>query len=132
MRWYDADGSDIARHAPLVLIPVSLERTSASEKFKLRARPEPLATNITLQAKLRAEFGLILEDAPGEDEDFDLLAISQRSWRPWQSSRDGKSCPMPWCWDSSRSRNISCTAISIPICGRKAPRSTNIRSSRRS
>src|ERR1700761_2348462 len=74
LRWFEADDSDVARHAPLILLPVSLERSSASDKFKLKTRGEPLATNITLQAKLKAEFSILLEDADTEAEEFDLAA----------------------------------------------------------
>ena len=67
LRWFDSDASDIARHAPLVLLPVKLERTSAAEKFKLRWRDEPPSPNLTLQAKMKAEFGLAIEDFKDED-----------------------------------------------------------------
>lgn len=68
LRWYDTDTSDVARHAPLLLLPVQLERTSAAEKFKLRARAEPVSPNLTLQAKMKGEFSLIVEDLVDEDE----------------------------------------------------------------
>ncbi|ESQ90170.1 DNA helicase [Asticcacaulis sp. AC460] len=73
LRWYDADDSDVVRHAPLVLLPVQLERGSAAEKFKLRDRDEPPSPNLTLQAKMKSEFGLTIEDFPDEDE-LDLNA----------------------------------------------------------
>ncbi|ESQ73592.1 DUF3320 domain-containing protein [Asticcacaulis sp. AC402] len=73
LRWYDADDSDIVRHAPLVLLPVQLERGSAAEKFKLKDRDEPPSPNLTLQAKMKSEFGLTIEDFPDEDE-LDLAA----------------------------------------------------------
>ena len=31
LRWFDSDASEVARHAPLVLLPVKLERTSAAD-----------------------------------------------------------------------------------------------------
>lgn len=68
LRWFDSDSSDIARHAPLVLLPVKLERTSAADKFKLRWREEPPSPNLTLQAKMRADFALTIEDFSDEDE----------------------------------------------------------------
>ena len=68
LRWFDSDTSDVARHAPLVLLPVKLERTSAADKFKLRWRDEPPSPNLTLQAKMKAEFALTLEDFKDEDE----------------------------------------------------------------
>lgn len=73
LRWYDTDTSDVARHAPLLLLPVQLERTSAAEKFKLRARPEPVSANLTLQAKMKGEFSLLIEDLADED-DVDVSA----------------------------------------------------------
>jgi hypothetical protein len=68
LRWFDGDSSDIARHAPLVLLPVKLERSSAADRFKLRWREEPSSPNLTLQAKMRAEFALTIEDFKDEDE----------------------------------------------------------------
>jgi len=73
LKWYDADSSDTARHAPLVLLPVQLDRTSAAEKFKLVGRGEPASPNLSLQAKMKAEFGFVIEDFADEDE-LDLNA----------------------------------------------------------
>lgn len=68
LRWFDSDTSDVARHAPLVLLPVKLERSSAADKFRLRWRDEPPSPNLTLQAKMKAEFALNIEDFKDEDE----------------------------------------------------------------
>src|SRR3546814_14685554 len=38
LRWYDSDTSDIARHAPLVLLPVRLDRSSAAARCQLKDR----------------------------------------------------------------------------------------------
>jgi hypothetical protein len=77
LRWFDKEASDIARHAPLVLLPVQLERSSAADRFKLKTRNEPPSPNLTLQAKLKAEFGLALEDFHDEDA-LDLPAYCAR------------------------------------------------------
>lgn len=77
LRWFDSDTSDVARHAPLVLLPVKLERTSAADKFKLRWRDEPPSPNLTLQAKMKAEFALTIEDFKDEDE-VDLAGYCAR------------------------------------------------------
>ncbi len=71
LRWYDNENSDVVRHAPLVLLPVILERSSAADKFKLKARGEPPSPNLTLQAKMKAEFSIIVDDFIDED-DLDL------------------------------------------------------------
>ncbi|SER38501.1 AAA domain-containing protein [Faunimonas pinastri] len=68
LRWTESDSSETVRQAPLVLLPVQLERTTAAEKFKLKTRGEPASPNLTLQAKLRNEFGILLEDFADEDE----------------------------------------------------------------
>jgi len=73
LKWFEDDKSDIERYAPLILVPVSLERGSATERFKLRWRNEDCAANLSLQAKMKAEFGLIVPDLPEED-DLDIVA----------------------------------------------------------
>lgn len=71
LHWYEADNSQELRKAPLVLIPVSLDRSSARERFRLRYTLEEMGANISLQAKMKAEFGIIIPDMP-EQEDFDI------------------------------------------------------------
>jgi very-short-patch-repair endonuclease len=89
LRWFDSDSSDKPRHAPLVLLPVKLERTTAAEKFKVKWREEPPSPNLTLQAKLNAEFALQIDDFSNEDEldlsaYFDRVAETVRAQRRWQ------------------------------------------------
>jgi very-short-patch-repair endonuclease len=68
LRWFEDDKSEVARHAPLVLLPVRLERSSAAERFSLHWRAEPASPNLSIQAKLRADFGLLIGDFADEDE----------------------------------------------------------------
>jgi very-short-patch-repair endonuclease len=73
LRWFEADTSEVTRHAPLVLFPVRLDRTSAADRFTLRWRNEPASPNLSLQAKMNAEFGLKIEDfGSADDEALDL------------------------------------------------------------
>jgi very-short-patch-repair endonuclease len=71
LTWYEADGSPEARQAPLVLVPVLLERGSAAERFRLRHTGGEIEGNLSLQVKLKTSFGLTLpeldEDAPLAD-----------------------------------------------------------------
>jgi very-short-patch-repair endonuclease len=76
LKWYEDDNSKIERCAPLVLIPVSLKRGSATEKFKIKWRNEEPAANLSLQAKMKLEFGIVIPDLP-EDEDFDIQQYFQ-------------------------------------------------------
>lgn len=52
LKWIDPNNAENVRYAPLILVPVSLERGSAAERFKLRARPEDFASNLSLEAFL--------------------------------------------------------------------------------
>jgi hypothetical protein len=67
LEWRDAPSSDQARQAPLLLIPVELQRGSAHERFRLAYTEDDIITNLTLREKLK-EFALQLpEIEDGED-----------------------------------------------------------------
>ncbi|UOQ54236.1 DUF3320 domain-containing protein [Hymenobacter cellulosivorans] len=68
LTWYEADSSPEARQAPLLLVPVLLERGTAAERFKLRHTGAEVEGNLSLQAKLRAGFGLNLPLPDAEEE----------------------------------------------------------------
>ena len=68
LKWYESDTSDKARFAPLLLLPVDLERPSAKSRFRLRAREADITTNLSLQAKLKSEFEVVLPEVPDLDE----------------------------------------------------------------
>ena len=56
LRWYEDERSDRPRHAPLILVPVELDRPSARSRFRIRWSGQDIATNLSLQAKLKADF----------------------------------------------------------------------------
>ncbi len=64
LRWYESESSDTERFAPLVLLPVGLERTDARDRFRLGFRDQDLETNLSLQKLLDADFDLKLPDLP--------------------------------------------------------------------
>jgi hypothetical protein len=68
LKWFETEKSDTPRYAPLILVPVELKRKSASERFTLTWREEDVQENLSLAAKLRAEFGIELPKFPSEDE----------------------------------------------------------------
>jgi very-short-patch-repair endonuclease/DNA polymerase III delta prime subunit len=70
LTWYEDKNSDIARKAPLILVPVALERSSAKERFKLRYTQADLGPNLSLEAKLKMDFQITLPEF-GEELDFE-------------------------------------------------------------
>ena len=70
LTWFEDNNSDKARKAPLVLVPVALERSSAKERFKVSYTQADLGPNLSLDAKLKQEFRLTLP-AFGEELDFE-------------------------------------------------------------
>jgi very-short-patch-repair endonuclease len=68
IKWFEADSSDIERFAPLILIPVMLERDRVRSRFKLKRREDDIEVNLSLQAKLKQDFGMDLPEIPEGDE----------------------------------------------------------------
>ncbi|TGE26538.1 DUF3320 domain-containing protein [Hymenobacter metallicola] len=68
LAWYETDSSPESRQAPLLLVPVLLERGTAAERFRLRYTGAETEGNISLQAKLRTSFGLSLPLPEADDE----------------------------------------------------------------
>ncbi|WP_413711667.1 DUF3320 domain-containing protein [Rhizobium sp. Rhizsp82] len=72
LRWIDPQNPENIRYAPLLLIPVSLTRASAAERFKLKARPEEFASNLSLEAFLDRIHKIRMPDfEASEDFSFD-------------------------------------------------------------
>lgn len=71
LKWRSVAAPQTDRYAPLVLVPVVLERSNAGEKFHLRWSGDDIQANLSLQLMLRREFQLKL---PGI-EDFESLDI---------------------------------------------------------
>lgn len=70
LTWYEDRNSDKPRSAPLVLVPVQLQRLSAKDRFKLSFTDGDMGANLTLAAKLKMEFQVALPDF-AEDFNFD-------------------------------------------------------------
>ncbi len=68
LKWYEDDNSDRERFAPLVLVPVALDRQSATSRFKIRYTDDDVNTNLSLQARLKSDFGIELPDVPEIEE----------------------------------------------------------------
>ena len=68
LRWDEAAAE---RYAPLILLPVDLSRSRASERFTLELRDQDLEPNLSLRGRLENDFQITLPDLPTAD-----------NWRP--------------------------------------------------
>lgn len=90
LEWYESDDSQEPRSAPLLTIPVSLDRDAGrGEGFQcaIEHSGEDLATNLSLVERMRRDFGI---DIPGLDNDdtpeeyfhrFETILRQKRRWR---------------------------------------------------
>jgi len=66
--WRDPETPSRSFRAPLLLVPVEMERSNARDRFRIRHSDEELAVNLSLSEKLRTEFAIKLPDWPEGDE----------------------------------------------------------------
>ncbi|MGO4704113.1 DUF3320 domain-containing protein [Dyella sp. 2RAB6] len=52
LKWVDPNNAENIRYAPLLLVPVQLDRGNAGERFNLKVRQEDFASNLSLEAYL--------------------------------------------------------------------------------
>ncbi len=75
LKWIDPAEPAVALYAPLILVPVDLARRTASDRFQLSRREEEIQDNLSLAAKLKADFGVTLPEI-GDEEEFDPVAFA--------------------------------------------------------
>ncbi len=94
VEWYASDTSAIVRRAPLVLVPIELDRSDARGRFHVTYTGEELGANLSFIEKVRHDFGIEVPELPDE-EDLDIDAyfteVSRRiddmnEWRVDRSS----------------------------------------------
>jgi len=79
LRWYRSPSADKERKAPILLVPVELNRTDVQGRFRLEYLGEEIGGNLSLKAYLDAEFGLEWPLPPNpEEEDLDLQAYAHK------------------------------------------------------
>jgi very-short-patch-repair endonuclease len=72
--WREDDKSEKFYRAPLILIPVTLERSDALARFHLTYSGEEIGENISLAEKLKQEFGVKEFPRLPEADDIDVAA----------------------------------------------------------
>lgn len=97
LRWQEAPSSEQIRKAPLILVPVELDRSDAREQFCLRYTGGEVSTNLSLEVKLKREFGIELP-VPEDFNDFSLAsyfeAAGVRISREARWELDTKACAL--------------------------------------
>jgi len=73
LSWYESSSAQEPRRAPLILVPVRLERSGVQGKFRLSFTGEEIGTNLSLVEKLRSEFDIEFPPLP----DLESLDISE-------------------------------------------------------
>ncbi|TVS16268.1 MAG: DUF3320 domain-containing protein, partial [Gammaproteobacteria bacterium] len=91
LEWYEDASSTMPRHAPLVLVPVELQRDSVRSRFRLSYTDAELGPNLNLGAKLKGDFRFDLPEFPDEF-DFcayiDAVALRVAERPRWRVVRD--------------------------------------------
>ncbi len=89
LKWKENNGTNGFRNAPLLLIPVELERKRVKGSFKLRWTGEDIISNISLQAKL-LDYGVEIPDFEmprthdGIEEYLNLVKESIAHEKEWE------------------------------------------------
>ncbi len=78
LKWYETPNSELARYAPILLLPIEIIRKSAQKGYIIRSREEETLMNITLLEMLKQDFGMTingLEELPRDDSGVDVARI---------------------------------------------------------
>lgn len=68
LNWYESKSSELLRMAPLILVPVELSRTSIRAHYRLGYTGEEIGSNLSLEAKLKADFDTRLPELPDVED----------------------------------------------------------------
>jgi len=84
LEWYERSDSNVINRAPLVLIPLSIERSRLDRgtncySYVIRYSGEDIETNLSLLEKLDHDFDLILPDVPDDDRIEDYIQNVKRT-----------------------------------------------------
>ncbi len=70
LEWREREDESRSRHAPLLLVPVELERSRAGGSFRVAATGDGVVDNLSLAERLRADLGIVLPPVEPDAEGF--------------------------------------------------------------
>ena len=86
LQWFEEDGEQIARYAPMLLIPITIERTTA-KTFTLSHDGTEIVSNLSMIEKAK-EFGIRLPEFDQEvgsvSDYFSLISAQVSSLKQWK------------------------------------------------
>jgi very-short-patch-repair endonuclease len=88
LRFRERDGSEEFRYAPLILVPVELERRTARDRFAVKWNEDDPQENLSLREKLQVDLGVKLPEFPNVEE--------LQSSRYFSSIRDAVASQEGW------------------------------------
>lgn len=93
LKWVESKASKIEREAPLILLPVQLNRNARTGGYDIRVRDDEIVTNLSLQKRLLEDFGIELPEIDPEDFDpltyLDAVTDAVSAKPEWSIDRDG-------------------------------------------
>jgi hypothetical protein len=94
LKWFEDPRSEEPSWAPLILLPVLIERRQGHEQFVLRGRDDDLVVNVSLREKLRSISQVELPELPEGDDwlpstYLDAVAAAVAGESRWQVDRAG-------------------------------------------
>ena len=102
LKWYEKDESDQALKAPILLVPMAVERSSLRDGFRLRQADEDARINVTLLKRLEQQ-GIVIPDLdplPEDESGLDVPKILARirtavvQQRRWDVLEDAALCTL--------------------------------------
>jgi DNA polymerase III delta prime subunit len=88
VKWFEIDVPETPRYAPLLLVPVVLEKGRSGKRYSLSWNDGEIETNLTLKVRLKSDFGINLPDVPNAEDlspityfqDVNAVIADQRGW----------------------------------------------------
>lgn len=77
LKWFESPSSDVARYAPLILVPARIEYETRTQRVILSKTDDDAVGNVTLAEKLERDFGVdvrVLADLSVDESGLDIAA----------------------------------------------------------
>ncbi|MEP3480020.1 MAG: DUF4011 domain-containing protein [Fuerstiella sp.] len=68
VKWFEVDKPDMPRHAPLLLVPVELERDKAGTRYRLKWTGHELEANLSAAIRFKIDFNIDLPHLPDVED----------------------------------------------------------------